>query len=37
MSFLNETNFLKENFNTTVIVLNDSPIDFIVGRATTKK
>jgi hypothetical protein len=37
ISFLNETNFSRENFNTTVIVLKDSPIDLIIGRATIKK
>ena len=37
ISFINELNLFKENFNTTVTVLRKSKIDLIIGRETIKK
>jgi hypothetical protein len=37
INFFNIINSLRENFNTVVIVLKNSPIDLIIGRETIKK
>ena len=36
LSFINEVNLKKESFNLQVLILKDSPIDLIIGRATIK-